>query len=214
MSILHRPAIHVILVLLFAGVMLAPVRIPYRILWLAAAALVIVRVESGSVRPIGLARHPWRKTLAWGAALALFSAGLVGELLQPMIEGILGEPTDYSGYGALAGNLPAALRLLGFALLSAAIGEEIVARGFLLHQLSALTGESRVAKIAGILIAAAIFGLAHAKQGTSGVIATAIIGAAASWVWFRSGRNLPAVMLAHALTDSYGVAMLYAGRYG
>ena len=31
------------------------------------------------------------------------------------------------------------------------------------------------------------------------------------WVFFQSGRNLWAVMLAHALVDAWGVTMLYLG---
>jgi membrane protease YdiL (CAAX protease family) len=138
---------------------------------------------------------------------------IVGEVLQPTIERLLGIRTDYSGYGALAGNAEAALRLLGFALVSAAVGEEILFRGFLLHQFTGILGSGRRAQWVSIVTSSVIFGLAHLIQGPSGVLSTCVIGLIFGWAWFRSGRNLWATILAHALVDTCGIAMLYFGRY-
>jgi membrane protease YdiL (CAAX protease family) len=213
MSILQRPWMRLALVLLFAAILLAPVRIPYRVLWLAAAALAVTWAEARSLGPLGLRRVALWPTLGWALGLFLFAAVAVGEVIEPMIEHALGQPADYSGYGALAGNLPAAARLFGFALISAAIGEEIVCRGFLLSQLERLFGPGDGARWAAIVIAGGVFALAHLKQGASGVIAIALIGLAMGWAWFRSGRNLWALIGAHALTDAYGIGMIYFGRY-
>jgi membrane protease YdiL (CAAX protease family) len=50
-------------------------------------------------------------------------------------------------------------------------------------------------------------------KGTVGIITTGIVGAVYAVAYLRNGRNLWALMLAHACTDSYGIAMLYFGRY-
>jgi uncharacterized protein len=214
MTMLKRSAVRLALLLLVAAIILAPVRIPYRVLIVAAGALALTWVECGSLAPLGLKRHGWRATLGWALALALFAAGLIGEVVQPLIERALDQPADYSSYGSLAGNLPAALRLACFAWLSAALGEEIVFRGFMLRQLEALLRRSRVVAVTSVVLAAAVFGAAHWKQGPSGIIASGIIGLVFGWAWFRSGRNLPALILAHGLADTYGVAGLYFGRWG
>jgi len=196
-----------LLIMLFA-----PVGIPYRILLLAAAAAGLIYAETGGLAALGLGRHRWRDTAGWAALLAIGSI-LIGEFLQPAIAQLLGTPIDYSAYGALAGNADAAMRLLVFALTSAAIGEEIVFRGFLVRQLTKLLGEGAWRSPLVVAISALVFGAAHAPQGAVGVITTGIVGAVYAVAYLRNGRNLWALMLAHACTDSYGIAMLYFGRY-
>ena len=59
----------------------------------------------------------------------------------------------------------------GLVSLTAGICEEILFRGFLIWYLSAL-----VPQVPALLIAALLFGMAHAYQGTRGVIQTGIVG--------------------------------------
>jgi membrane protease YdiL (CAAX protease family) len=82
---------------------------------------------------------------------------------------ITGVEIDYSGYSALRGNLPLVMSLGAGALLSAALGEEIVFRGFLLDQLASLTGKRPWRLAAAVVAAAALFGYAHANQELPGV---------------------------------------------
>lgn len=51
------------------------------------------------------------------------------------------------------------------------------------------------------------------SKSTVGFITTGIVGAVYAVAYLRNGHNLWALMLAHACTDSYGIAMLYFGRY-
>lgn len=212
MTLLTRAPVRCAVLVALLVLLFAPVPIPWRVLVLAGAALVWTRVEAGTLAPLGLGRHGWRATLGWAAGL--FLAGLIsGELVQPAVARLFGTPIDYSGYGALAGNADAALRLLGYALTSAAIGEEVLFRGFLLHQLVALLGPGTAARRGAIAAAGALFGAAHYIQGAPGMLSTGLFGMLLGWAWFRSGRNLWALILAHAAIDSYGIAMLYLGRY-
>lgn len=118
-------------VLIFLALVFLPVAIPFPVLILACLALVWTRLEAGSLEPMGIRRRRPASTVTWGVGLAV-AVTIFGEALQPLIEWFLGIHTDCSGYGALAGNAEAALRLLGFALVNAALGEEILFRGFLL----------------------------------------------------------------------------------
>lgn len=212
MSNLASRPVRLLTVVALLITLFAPVGIPYRILLLAAAAAGVIYAETGGLTALGLGRHRWRDTAGWAALLAIGSI-LIGEFLQPAIAQLLGTPIDYSAYGALAGNADAAMRLLVFALTSAAIGEEIVFRGFLVRQLTKLLGEGTWRSPLVVAISALVFGAAHAPQGAVGVITTGIVGAVYAAAYLRNGRNLWALMLAHACTDSYGIAMLYFGRY-
>ncbi len=199
-------------IVLFLVLLVVPIAISLRVLVIASAALIWTLFEAKGLDPLGLGRRRWTQTLIWGFGLAV-AVNLFGEASQPLIERLLGMRSDYSGYGALAGNAEAALRLLGFALISAAIGEEILFRGFLLHQLTGILGSGDRARWTSIVASGVIFGAAHFIQGPLGMVSTGLVGAIFAWAWFRSDRNLWAMILAHALTDTYGITMLYLGRY-
>jgi membrane protease YdiL (CAAX protease family) len=199
-----------IAVVLFVGLLFIPAEIPYRVLALAFAAVLWTFLEARSLEPIGLGRHPIGKTLVFGFMLAV-GITVAGQILEPAVNWIFGVESDLSGYGALKGNAKLALTLLAYALTSAALGEEILFRGFLQHQLTAIFGAGDRTRWAIIAASGILFGLAHSMQGPAGIVLTGLVGVAFSWAWFRSGRNLWALMLAHALIDSFGIAMLYLG---
>ncbi|MBB4858729.1 membrane protease YdiL (CAAX protease family) [Novosphingobium chloroacetimidivorans] len=211
-TLLERPLSRCMVIMLFLGLLVLPASIPFRVVLLAGGALVWTWLEARNLKPIGLGRKRPGLTLLWGVGIAV-AVTAFGEIVQPVIERAFGMQSDYSGYGALAGNAEAALRLLAFALVSAAIGEEILFRGFLLHQLSGVLGDGSAARWITIVTGGVIFGLAHAIQGPLGVLNTGLVGIIFGWAWFRSGRNLWALILAHALVDTYGIGMLYLGRY-
>ncbi|WP_044103655.1 CPBP family intramembrane glutamic endopeptidase, partial [Xanthomonas citri] len=85
--------------------------------------------------------------------------------------------TDYSAYGALRNNAPAAMQLIGYAWISAAIGEELVFRAFLMHQLEALFDRVGLGRIGAAVAGGVVFGAMHASQGVSGVLLTGLVGA-------------------------------------
>lgn len=203
---------HIALTAIFCFCILSPLGIPYKILALATAAILIAKLQDGNLHRIGLQRPHWLATLGWALALSVIVIVLIGHLLQPLLENWLGITVDTSAYGALKGNFSALAKLWIYALFSAAIGEEIVFRGFLLNQITAIFGDrGRLARPAAVLTSAAVFGFAHLPQGAVGVITTGLVGALFGWAFFRSGRNLPALMLAHMAIDTYGLTRLYLG---
>jgi membrane protease YdiL (CAAX protease family) len=212
MPFLTQPLSRVIGIALLLILLFVPVSIPVRLVALACAALVWIRLEAGSLEPIGLGRKRVGSTLLWGIGIFI-GVTILGEVSEPVFEHLFDLRPDYTGYGALVGNAPLALRLLAFALISASIGEEILFRGFLLHQLTSLLSSDKIARWSAISAGGAIFGVAHFIQGPLGMINTGIVGVIFGWAWLRSDRNLWALILAHALTDSYGIGMLYLGRH-
>lgn len=89
---------------------------------------------------------------------------------------------------------------------SAAVGEEMLARGFLLHRIETVAGTTTA-----ILLQAAIFALAHAYQGAVGVVSIFFLALLFGKLFVRSGRNLLPLILAHGVIDSVGITLIYLG---
>lgn len=186
---------------------------PLRMPVVGLLGLALVWIETRSREACGVARPRLVSVIGWTLLLMLLTVGLITPVLQPLIDSITGHKTDYSAYGALKGNVDATLRLIGAAWLSAALGEELVFRTFLMHQLDALLGRLRGSRWIAALAGGVIFGLMHAAQGASGILLTGMVGMLFGYAYLRSRRNLWATILAHGLIDTWGVTTLYLGWY-
>lgn len=186
---------------------------PWRMPLVGLLGMTFVWMEMRSPSSCGLQRRSLGQTLAWMALVVGIVVGLVDPLIQPLVDHLTDTKADYSGYGPLLGNLPAAMTLIAGAWLSAAIGEELVFRAFLMHQLHALFGGVPGRIYPASLTGGLVFGLMHANQGLSGIVVTGLVGALFGFAYLRSGRNLWSLLLAHGLIDTWGVATLYLGWY-
>lgn len=90
-------------------------------------------------------------------------------------------------------------QLFFIGILSAAIGEEMLFRGFLLNNLNEIFGKNIIGTAAAIIIQAFIFGVLHA--GVQGMVSAGTIGLILGVFYVASGRNLIVVMVAHAVPD-------------
>lgn len=215
----HRPGrrLHpLVRVALVAAILTAAIvgwlPFPWRVPVVGALAMALVWLETGSLEAMGLGRpRSARETLGWSVFLLLAVVIVVARVISPILDALSGTSADLSVYGALRGNLELALGLLWKALLSAAIGEELVYRGFFLHHALALVGGSTAGRWLAVVAGGAIFGYAHLEQGWNGVVLTGITGALFCAVFLRSRRNLWALFLGHALMDTWGIASLYFG---
>lgn len=119
-------------------------------------------------------------------------------------------PPDYSVFEQiLEGDLAMYLWLLipvGWG--SAAIGEELLARGFLLYRLEGLAGTALA-----VILQAAIFAAAHFYQGVTGVLNILVLALVFGAVYLKCGRNLLPLIIAHGLIDTFSITLLYLG-YG
>lgn len=196
----------------FALVWLPWLAMPWKLPVVGLVGVALVWLETRSSAAAGVKRHGLFETVAW----AVFLVGilsLIEPLLQALIESITGTQTDYSAYGALRGNLDAVIQLIGIAWLSAAVGEELIFRAFLMHQLDALLSRLPMGQLIAALLNGAVFGAMHAVQGVSGMVFTGIAGAVFAYAYLRSNRNLLAMILAHGLLDTWGLTTLYLGWY-
>ncbi|MDH3589770.1 MAG: CPBP family intramembrane metalloprotease [Gammaproteobacteria bacterium] len=95
------------------------------------------------------------------------------------------------------------LDLLFGVWIGAAIGEELLFRGFLLTKFTSLFGDGRLALSLAILAQAIWFGAGHISQGISGMIMAGTIGAVVG-VFFvtRARRALLPLIIGHGFVDT------------
>ena len=110
---------------------------------------------------------------------------------------LLGEPLKFVAY------------LVVVIWLGAAVGEELMMRGFLLNYLANVFGQSKKGWIIAVAVHAVIFGSLHIYQGIHGVIGTAVIAIIFATVYLVGKRKLFPIILAHGIINSIGLTAYY-----
>ena len=195
----------------------AVARMPVQALGMLGAVIaggLLLRRSGGSWREIGLRRpERWSATFGWTAAILIVAfAGTT--LLSLLIQTFTDWPpldVDYIRE-PIEGNVVAfALWIVLVVWGSAAFGEELFFRGFMLDRLSLAFGPNRAGIAVAIIIQAALFGALHAIQGPTGIVITAWVGLVMAGAYFASGRNLWAPILAHGITDTISLTLMFFG---
>jgi membrane protease YdiL (CAAX protease family) len=137
--------------------------------------------------------------------LQLFQIGLT----MPVLNHLTGTTINYSAFANLKGNLGQLLLLLAISWTLAAMGEEIVYRGYLQKLLGNLFGSGPVGIFLTVGLSSILFGLAHTEQGIIGVIMTTIDALFFSWLKQKFENNLWAAILAHGFSNSIGLVVFY-----
>lgn len=113
-------------------------------------------------------------------------------------------------WGNIVGNLPVYLGWLAIVWTSAAFGEEIFFRGYLIRRFESLLPSMRWAAPAAVVIAATGFGIAHMYyQGVRGLVVTGIIGLALGTLYLVYKRNLWPLVIAHGAVDTLAFTAMY-----
>ena len=184
----------------------------HRLILLLLIASQSLWVRGFSWSDVGFRRPPAvRHTLLQaliGAALILIA---VRTAIVPTAEWLAGAPIDLSALGE-PGDVRALWIRLGQAWTLAAIGEEMVFRGYLIRRLGDLVGVTPAGQAVALVISSGLFGLAHGYQGSAGVIAAGTIGAILGVLYFVNRRNLWVVILCHGIVDTVALTAIYFGR--
>jgi hypothetical protein len=94
--------------------------------------------------------------------------------------------------------------------IGAAIGEELILRGFLLSKFTTLFGGGRLALVLAVLAQAIWFGAGHVSQGVSGMIMAGAIGAVLGAFFLTRARGaLVPLIIAHGLINTTTQTMNY-----
>lgn len=92
---------------------------------------------------------------------------------------------------------------------SAAIGEEMIARGFIMNRFEAVFSWAPAPIVWAAIFQAALFGAGHAYQGPAGIFLSGVTGLIFAIVYYRFGRNLLIPILAHGFIDTIAITLIY-----
>jgi membrane protease YdiL (CAAX protease family) len=202
-----RSAIEIVVALsvLLAARALVP-EVPYRNAYFMAVTLavifLVVTVSGEGLRSLGIGKPvSWKRFFAW-TGVALAGTVIIGLVLYPLIASWLPAPPDTGdGVGGVGSHRLTTLILVGW--FAAAFGEEVTFRGFVLPKLAGILGGTSAGWILAIVVQAAIFAALHASQ--LGMVIAGLFGLWFGLVFWRSGKLLWPVIIAHALPDTVSI---------
>ncbi len=157
--------------------------------------------------------QPFAKVLLIGAALGVGMEALELFATQPLLTKLLNKGPDLDEFRRLIGNTQLLVIGVVLAWILAGFGEETVWRGYLTNRVADFFGRSTTGWSAAAILASLLFGLAHFPQGPTGVIENIIDGAILAAIYFATGRNLWAPIIAHGIQDTVDIILIYLGVY-
>lgn len=164
-------------------------------------------------RDLGLRGPRWGRFAA-AAPLGLFACLACAALVR-LANGSLaphaGAAKDYAMFQPIAHNLPEYLFWLLAVWTTAAFGEEMLFRGFILDALQRVLGGRRLAMLSAVVVQGLLFGVLHLYQGVNGAEVATALGVVLGFVWWFSGRNLWAGVLIHGILDTSAMTVIYLG---
>lgn len=156
---------------------------------------------------------------SWGQAVLIGIAAGIGievfELFvsQPLLTRWLGRMPDLSNFTIVHGNLKLTLIFLLLTWTLFAVGEEMIYRGYLMNRLAGVFCEIRPAWALSLLLISVVFGCAHVDQGATGILENIWDGLLLGGLYLACGRNLAAPIIAHGMTDTLDLLLMYWGKY-
>src|SRR6266404_1734162 len=173
-----------------------------------------LRIRNVRWRNVGLnGDQPFAKVLLIGAALGVGMEALELFATQPLLTKLLNKGPDLDEFRRLIGNTQLLVIGVVLAWILAGFGEETVWRGYLTNRVADFFGRSTTGWSAAAILASLLFGLAHFPQGPTGVIENIIDGAILAAIYFATGRNLWAPIIAHGIQDTVDIILIYLGVY-
>lgn len=189
-----------------------------KLLFLGRTALLLLlctwmlRRQGRSWADLGLRRPLWRRLVFVTLIGFLLIMPILAVVKATLAHAGVG-PANYAAFAPLRGNLAEYLFwLLPVTVGTAAFGEEMIFRGFILDAVARLVGNpGRWTTWIAIVGQSILFGLLHSYQGVGGIVTTAITGLTLGIVWWIAGRNLWAGIVIHALLDGTAMTAIFLG---
>ncbi|HKP93041.1 MAG TPA: CPBP family intramembrane glutamic endopeptidase [Chthoniobacterales bacterium] len=187
--------------------------LPNEVPILVVAGWISLRLRKGGWKAAGFRRpNSWWKTvaLAVGGAVVLQAGGEL--ILGPLISRIWPEPQQLPQIlNSTSLGWKQALITLLIVWTFAAFGEELSYRGYLLTRAAEFLGQSRAAYVLAAVLIAVLFGFGHYYKGPAGVADSTYSGLVYGAVFLLSGRNLWAPILAHGISDTFALLVVFMG---
>jgi membrane protease YdiL (CAAX protease family) len=182
--------------------------------FLLVLAWVSLRVRGLTWRDIGFSRPPRMPRaiaigIVAGLAIELFAIGIT----TPWIVSLTGTPLDLSDLQGVVGNWPLVLILIVVSWILAAFGEELAFRGYLMNRVADVFGRTAVAWIISLVAVSVFFGIGHGNQGVSGIVQESLSGCWLGVLFLASGHNLTVPIVAHGVSNSLALVLIFLNRY-
>lgn len=175
-----------------------------------AIAVSLIARKHGSYRDMGFrAPGSWPALLGTTLLYGLIIQFTFTTVIEPGLARLTGEPVDISAFDAVRGDFGNFLMLLGLGWLVGGFLEEFTFRGFIVGRVRWLLGSGAAAGWIAVLVAAVPFGIAHLYQGTTGMIATGMIGLLLGAVYVCHRFNLWYAIFTHGFTNTIGIMAIY-----
>ncbi|MBE7218127.1 MAG: CPBP family intramembrane metalloprotease [Caulobacteraceae bacterium] len=200
--VIGGPALPKLLFLLRMAVLLA---VATGLLWMRGLGWADVGLRRPKLGRFLLAVTLGFLACALAAASVRIAQGALGQ------HGAVGPAKDYAMFQPLAHHLPEYLFWLFATWTTAAFGEEMLFRGFVLDAIQRILGGRSWAVFAAVILQGLLFGVLHLYQGLNGAEVATALGIMLGFVWWASGRNLWAGVLIHGAFDSLAMTVIYLG---
>ena len=118
-----------------------------------------------------------------------------------------------AAYAAIEGNNSKLIIYLVVAWTTAGFGEELIYRSFFLGQFVSVFNNLKSKWILSLIISSIIFGFLHCNNGIDAIIGTTITGFIIGLVYLKTGRNIWAPYVTHAVANTVGFLIICSGLY-
>jgi membrane protease YdiL (CAAX protease family) len=164
-------------------------------------------------RAVGLTRfRSWKTTVAMGVALGTVLETFQLLVTQPILAKLVGRQPDLDLFRAVTGNIKTTLLFIALSWTLAALGEELVWRGYLMNRVADVFDPTPAGWIGSLVTVSIAFGLAHGYQGLTGWIEEGLAGLALGVMYLRTGRNLAVPIVAHGVCDTIDMILIFFGK--
>ena len=175
-----------------------------------AIVVALVAREDGSFRDMGFRRPAsWARllvtTLMYGFVIQM--AFMI--VIEPGLSHLTGDSVDIGVFDGVRGNFVNFLLMMALGWVVGGFLEEFTFRGFIVGRVRWLLGSGTAATWVGVLAAALPFGIAHAYQGVTGMIAAGMIGFVLGAVYVYHRFNLWYAIFTHGFIDTVAIVLLY-----
>ncbi len=163
---------------------------------------------------VGLARfQSWQRTILVGVICGAAMEAFELFISQPLVMRWTGKGPDLELFRALHGNISWTLLALAGTWTLAAFGEEMIYRGYFMNRVVDLMRPTRTAWSISLIIVSCVFGGSHIGQGITGQLENAIDGLFLGAMYLACGKRLSVPIVAHGVTDTLDVLLLFVGLY-
>jgi len=188
-------------------------KIPNEVPILFVLGWISIHLRNGGWKNIGLTRPKswWQAVLAAMAAAAILQLG--GEIVvNPITARIWHRAPDVSTvFTDLKFNVKEAVKALALIWTFAAFGEEMGYRGYLLNRAAEVGNRTKFAYAAALVVSSVLFGYGHYYKGPAGIVESSYSGLVLGSAYLFAGRNLWVPILAHGISDTFAVVMVFFG---